>query len=98
MNRTRHLLVLIALALAAGVVPVDTRSQDAPGRPPTLPARGAKEAVLTPGIYARFSTTEGDFTVRLFDKDAPKTVANFVGLADGTIDPATGKPGKSKPF
>jgi len=57
-----------------------------------------KESKLKPGVYARFVTTEGDFTVKLFDKDAPKTVANFAGLAEGTIDPATGKPGKSKPF
>jgi cyclophilin family peptidyl-prolyl cis-trans isomerase len=58
----------------------------------------AKEKKLRPGTYAHFVTTEGEFTVRLFDKEAPKTVANFVGLAEGTIDPATGKPGKSKPF
>ncbi len=51
-----------------------------------------------PGTYARFTTTEGSFTVRFFEQDAPKTVANFVGLAEGSIDPATGKPGKSKPF
>jgi cyclophilin family peptidyl-prolyl cis-trans isomerase len=57
-----------------------------------------KESKLKPGVYAHFVTTEGNFTVKLFDKDAPKTVANFVGLAEGTIDPATGKPGKSKPF
>jgi peptidyl-prolyl cis-trans isomerase A (cyclophilin A) len=52
----------------------------------------------TPGTYAHFETSEGNFNVRFFDKDAPKTVANFVGLAEGTIDPATGKAGKSKPF
>jgi peptidyl-prolyl cis-trans isomerase A (cyclophilin A) len=34
--------------------------------------------------YARFDTTEGTFTVRLFDQEAPKTVENFVGLAEGT--------------
>jgi peptidyl-prolyl cis-trans isomerase A (cyclophilin A) len=39
---------------------------------------------LEPGIYAHFDTTEGKFTVRLFDKEAPKTVENFVGLAEGT--------------
>ncbi len=50
------------------------------------------------GTYARFATSEGDFTVRLFEQEAPKTVANFVGLAEGTVDPATGKAGKSKPF
>jgi peptidyl-prolyl cis-trans isomerase A (cyclophilin A) len=42
--------------------------------------------------FARFNTTEGDFKVRLFDEKAPKTVANFVGLAEGTqewTDPKT---------
>ncbi len=58
----------------------------------------AKEKKLMPGIYAHFETTMGNFTVKLLEKDAPKTVANFVGLAEGTIDPITGKPGKSKPF
>lgn len=48
---------------------------------------------MTPGLYAHFDTTEGRFTVRLFDKEVPKTVANFVGLAEGTKefrDPKTG--------
>ncbi|MEZ5291935.1 MAG: peptidylprolyl isomerase [Vicinamibacterales bacterium] len=47
---------------------------------------------MTPGLYARVSTTAGDFTIRLFEKETPKTVANFVGLAEGTMewtDPAT---------
>lgn len=46
------------------------------------------------GTFAKFETTEGEFTVKLFDKQAPKTVANFVGLAEGTkewTDPRTGK-------
>jgi peptidyl-prolyl cis-trans isomerase A (cyclophilin A) len=46
------------------------------------------------GTYAKFDTTEGSFTIRLFDKEAPNTVANFVGLAEGTKewrDPATGQ-------
>src|SRR6187399_380122 len=43
-------------------------------------------------VYADFVTTEGNFTIRLFDKEAPNTVANFVGLAEGTrewTDPRT---------
>ena len=35
-------------------------------------------------VYAEFNTSEGNFTVRLFDAEAPKTVENFVGLAEGT--------------
>jgi peptidyl-prolyl cis-trans isomerase A (cyclophilin A) len=35
-------------------------------------------------VYADFVTTEGNFTIRLFDKEVPNTVANFVGLADGS--------------
>ena len=37
----------------------------------------------TPGLYATFETTEGNLTCRLFEKDAPKTVANFTELAEG---------------
>jgi len=47
---------------------------------------------------AHFTTTEGNFAVQLFDDLAPKTVANFTGLAEGTIewtDPRTGKKGKT---
>jgi peptidyl-prolyl cis-trans isomerase A (cyclophilin A) len=43
-------------------------------------------------MYAQFVTSEGNFTVRLFDQEAPKTVENFVGLAEGTkqwTDPRT---------
>ncbi|HTT65294.1 MAG TPA: peptidylprolyl isomerase [Bryobacteraceae bacterium] len=40
-------------------------------------------------IYALFDTTEGSFKVKLFADKAPRTVENFVSLADGT---KTGKP------
>ena len=55
---------------------------------------------MQPGVYARFDTTEGAFTIKLFESEAPKTVANFVGLAEGTkewTDPRTGRPVK-KPY
>jgi peptidyl-prolyl cis-trans isomerase A (cyclophilin A) len=39
---------------------------------------------LPPGLYARFETNHGSFVARLFEKEAPKTVENFVGLAEGT--------------
>ena len=37
----------------------------------------------TPGTYAIFNTSEGEIVCRLFEKEAPKTVANFVELAEG---------------
>jgi peptidyl-prolyl cis-trans isomerase A (cyclophilin A) len=43
---------------------------------------------------ATFHTSLGDIKVNLFGNHAPKTVANFVGLATGTIEwthPGTGK-------
>ena len=48
---------------------------------------------MEPGTYAQFETTEGSFTARLFEKEVPKTVANFTGLVEGTRewrDPSTG--------
>lgn len=48
-------------------------------------------------LYATLSTSKGDVRVKLFPDHAPKTVANFVGLADGTgqwTDPRTRKPGE----
>ena len=55
---------------------------------------------MEPGTYAKFDTTEGSFTIRLFDKEAPNTVANFVGLAEGTKEwkhPGTGEK-KTAPY
>ena len=46
---------------------------------------------------ATLHTNHGDIVINLFGDHAPNTVANFVGLADGTkawTDPATGKPGE----
>ena len=45
-------------------------------------------------VYATFKTSMGDFVVELFEDKAPKTVANFIGLASGTkewTDPKTGE-------
>jgi peptidyl-prolyl cis-trans isomerase A (cyclophilin A) len=43
-------------------------------------------------LYATLKTSMGDIVIQLFDDKAPKTVANFVGLATGTkewTDPKT---------
>jgi peptidyl-prolyl cis-trans isomerase A (cyclophilin A) len=51
-------------------------------------------------LHAHFTTSEGNFTIRLFEDDAPNTVANFVGLAEGSkewTDPKSGQRVK-RPF
>jgi peptidyl-prolyl cis-trans isomerase A (cyclophilin A) len=45
-------------------------------------------------LYATLATNRGDVTVKLFQNHAPKTVRNFVELAEGTrewVDPNTGQ-------
>ena len=37
-----------------------------------------------PGLYAIFTTSMGTITAQLFEKEAPITVRNFVGVARGT--------------
>ncbi len=50
-----------------------------------VPAAFAQEKKkLRPGTYAHFETSMGNFTVELYERQAPNTVANFIGLAEGT--------------
>src|SRR5438552_5459618 len=46
---------------------------------------------LKPGLYAVFETSLGKITCRLFPEHAPKTVENFVALANGTKESADPK-------
>jgi peptidyl-prolyl cis-trans isomerase A (cyclophilin A) len=45
-------------------------------------------------LHAHFTTSEGNFTIRLLESEAPNTVANFVGLAEGTKEWTDAKSGK----
>ncbi len=54
----------------------------------------------SPGTYAVLGTSQGSIVCRLFEKEAPNTVANFVGLAEGSkefTDARTGQKVK-QPF
>lgn len=44
------------------------------------------------GLFAVLETEKGDIVLELFYKQTPMTVTNFVGLAEGTLDAANGKP------
>ena len=48
------------------------------------------------GTYAIFETSQGDIVIRLLEKEAPKTVENFVGLAEGTKEFTNEKTGKKE--
>ena len=91
-------------APAAKNTPAPAAKKPVPVEPKT-PAAIAKtdapegEKKLEKGTYAIFDTSMGTITVRLYAQRAPKTVANFVGLATGTKeykDPKTGQKTKAK--
>ena len=52
------------------------------------------------GTYAIFETSQGNIVIKLLEKEAPKTVENFVGLAEGTKEFTNEKTGKKdkRPF
>jgi peptidyl-prolyl cis-trans isomerase A (cyclophilin A) len=81
-------------------------AQTEPGTPAQLPdapsatAQLAAPAVPT-GPTVIFDTSMGRLTCKLFSKETPKTVDNFVGLATGTktwTDPVTQQKVTGKPF
>lgn len=80
--------------------PANTPAQDALPDAPSTVAHELPPAIPT-GPTVLFDTTMGRLTCQLFDKEAPVTTANFVGLATGTkmwTDPVTSKQVKNQPF
>jgi peptidyl-prolyl cis-trans isomerase A (cyclophilin A) len=74
-------------------------SQALPDAPST--ASNAKPPVTPTGPTAVIDTTMGRLTCKLYDTQAPVTVANFIGLAEGTkdwTDPTTLKKVHGQPF
>lgn len=54
-----------------------------PAAPPVVDTTKPSASKHGPGVYAHITTNHGVMVARLFDKEVPKTVENFVGLAEG---------------
>ncbi len=68
---------------------------------PDSPDTQVQPAPQPTGPAVLFDTSMGRMTCKLFDKQAPEAVANFVGLAQGTkdwTDPATKQKMHRKPY
>lgn len=81
--------------------PPSSAPSNATSELPDSPGAQAAPAVEPTGPTAVLDTSMGRITCRLFDKQAPQTVANFVGLAEGTkdwTDPATHEKEHGKPL
>src|SRR5713226_10597027 len=58
-------------------------------------------ATHEPGLYLTFETSMGNLTCKLFEKEAPLTVRNIVGLATGKsswVDPRSGQQVSGKKY
>lgn len=88
---TRRLIAILFCCSFAAAQTAHTAHKAAP-KPAPSPAKTPKAVI---------HTTAGDMKCELFPKEAPKAVANFIGLATGKkdwTDPRTGKMVHGKPL
>ena len=94
---TKSLAVALVSLMHVGLCQTATQKTPGASHAPihrTSPALPPVPLPDEPGVYAVLYTSSGNIVCRLYDKDAPKTVANFIGLATGSkswTDPASGK-------
>jgi peptidyl-prolyl cis-trans isomerase A (cyclophilin A) len=102
MQKSLVLLATVLLFSSAWAKPQPgTQAAATRPSPPGSGAHPEVELPNEPGIYAVIYTSMGNITCRLFEKDAPKAVANFIGLSKGTkpwTNPKTGKLMKHTPL
>jgi peptidyl-prolyl cis-trans isomerase A (cyclophilin A) len=100
----RSLLRITALtlfALASLSAQQSSTPAKTPGDLPDSPSSQTPITIQPTGPTAIFDTSMGRITCKLFDKQAPIAVANFIGLAEGSkdwTDPVTKEKMHGKPF
>lgn len=91
------------LAIAAASLTAVAQDTSKPAEPalPDAPQATAAAMIHPNGPTVIMDTSMGRITCQFFEKQAPKTVANFVGLAQGKkdwVDPGTQKKMHDKPL
>ena len=86
MSHWYYLLTLLFMGLAVSAIVAGGAQKPLPNEP---------------GVYAVIETSMGTFVAKLYDREAPVTVQNFVGLATGKKpwrDPRNGQMVNNRPF
>jgi peptidyl-prolyl cis-trans isomerase A (cyclophilin A) len=97
-------MMLRSLALVLALTGTSLAQSTTPAEPlPDAPSATTQAAapVIPTGPTVVIDTTMGRLTCKLYDKQAPITVANFIGLSDGTkdwTDPTTLQKMHHQPF
>jgi len=97
------LISALAAAGVAGAAFAVFAQQSAPARQdvPDAPQATPEATTVSNGPTVVMDTSMGRITCQFYQKQAPKAVANFIGLAEGTkdwTDPATKKVERHKPY
>lgn len=98
---TRSALILLSFSLVAASQSPTPSPPPVIKRAPHTPPKMVTSAAPQKPSLAILHTTAGDMKCELFPAQAPKTVANFIGLAKGTKawkNPTTGKQVVGKPL
>src|SRR6202453_1114554 len=98
----RHLHSFLILALASSpcvaiaqqTAPPPTPSAASADAPSDAPQATAAATIHPNGPTVVMDTSMGRITCQFYQKEAPKTVANFIVLAEGTADGTTPPPEK----